>query len=141
MGDGLIEVILIKPFSVLRETLERIGIANRKEKKIFPSCYAKKLSGNKIAILHFKELLKEPNMDESDIKRKNTIIWLLIKWNLIDIKDEAVKQGILANMLHKKIFILPKKQKDEEKWGVVHKYHFESRFPKNKKKSTEEGGV
>lgn len=134
MGEVIVE--LIKPFSVLRETLERIGIANRKEKKIFPSCYAKKLVGSKIAIFHFKELLKEPNVSEDDIKRKNTIIWLLMKWNLITIKDEEVKKSIQSNMLHKKIFILPKKQKDEEKWGINHKFHFEGRIV-----SKSEGGV
>jgi hypothetical protein len=131
MGEGLylkgVVVELIKPFSVLRETLERIGIANRKEKKIFPSCYAKKVGGGKIAIYHFKELLKEPNMEEEDIKRKNTVLWLLMKWNLVTIKDESKKQEILANMLHKTIFILSKKRKDEEHWNITHKYHFEGR--------------
>ena len=131
-----VEVELIKPFSVLRETLERIGIANQKEKKIFPSCYAKKIKGEKIEIYHFKELLKEPIMEEGDEKRKNTIIFLLMKWNLIKIKDDAMRESILQNMLHKKIFILPKKQKDEEKWSVVHKFHFESKMHKSN-----EGGV
>lgn len=131
MSEGIkvnvIEVELTKPFSVLRETLERIGIANRKEKKIFPSCYAKKMDGSKVAIFHFKELLKKPVLDVDDIKRKNTIIWLLIKWNLIKISDEKVRQDIASNMLQKKIFILPKKQKDDEKWEIVHKFHFEGR--------------
>lgn len=131
MSEGIkvnvIEVELTKPFSVLRETLERIGIANRNEKKIFPSCYAKKMNDSKVAIFHFKELLKKPTLDEDDVKRKNTIIWLLIKWNLIKINDEKVRQDIASNMLQKKIFILPKKQKDEEKWEIVHKFHFEGR--------------
>lgn len=130
-----IEVELIKPFSVLRETLERIGIANRKEKKIFPSCYAKKMNDSKVSIFHFKELLKKPELDDSDIKRKNTILWLLVKWNLIKISDEKTRQDVTSNMLQKKIFILPKKQKDEEKWEVVHKFHFEGRNLKS------DGGV
>ncbi len=100
---------------------------NRKEKKIFPSCYAKKMSDSKVAIFHFKELLKKPELEDSDVKRKNTIVWLLIKWNLIKITDEKTKQEVTSNMLQKKIFILPKKQKDDEKWEVVHKFHFEGR--------------
>lgn len=131
MGESInvngIEVELVKPFSVLRETLERIGIANRNEKKIFPSCYAKKMEGSKVSIFHFKELLKNPIVEEMDIKRKNTIVWLLIKWNLIKINDETIKNTVFSNMLDKKIFILPKKQKDEEKWEIVHKFHFEGR--------------
>ncbi len=66
-------------------------------------------------------------LDDSDVKRKNTILWLLVKWNIINIKDEETKKTIQSNMLQKKIFILPKKQKDEEKWNIVHKYHFEGR--------------
>lgn len=126
-----IEVELIKPFSVLRETLERIGIANKKEKKIFPSCYAKK-EGGKVKIYHFKELLKQPNMNADDIKRKNTIVWLLTKWNLIKIKDEKLTESVISNMLDSKIFILPKQQKDKEEWNIIHKFHFEGREVQSK---------
>ena len=121
--NGGVEVELIKPFAVLRETLERIGIANRKEKKLFPTCYAKKIYG-KTYIYHFKELLKDPNLDDSDIKRKHTIIWLLEKWKLIKIKYAQV---VDTNMSSKKIYVLSKKQKDEG-WTISHKYHFESKF-------------
>ena len=126
-----IEVELIKPFSVLRETLERIGIANKKEKKIFPSCYAKK-EGGKVKIYQFKELLKHPNLNSDDIKRKNTIIWLLIKWNLIKITDNKLADSIFSDMLESKIFILPKQQKDKEEWNIIHKFHFEGREVQSK---------
>lgn len=117
--DYGVEIQLVKPFAVIRETLERIGIANRNEKKIFPSCYAKKI-GDKVKIYHFKELLKMPTMDDTDVKRKNTIIWLLTKWNLI-----KVDSALISNMSPKKVFVLTKGQKDKENWTVVHKFHFE----------------
>ena len=117
-----IEVKLLKPYAVIRETLDRIGIANRKEKKIFPSCYILESEG-KSYMFHFKELLKNPMMEDIDTQRKNTILWLLEKWSLIKIENEAHKNEVYSNMLQKKIFILSKTQQTDEGWKIVPKYH------------------
>jgi hypothetical protein len=124
--DRGVEVELLKPFAVIRETLERIGIAN-KDKKFFPSCYAKKVDG-KVKIYHFKELLKVPTMDDSDVRRKNSIIWLLIKWNLVNVLDVSSIDAVSPN----EIFVLTKAQKDSKKWTIVHKYHFEKKINEKK---------
>jgi len=116
------EVKLLKPLVVIKETLERIGIANRKEKKIYPSCYAEQTVQGVANIFHFKEKLKVPKMEDIDVKRLNTIVWLLSKWNLIQLEKEQL-DAVKANISEKKIFILSKQQKDEENWEAVHKYH------------------
>lgn len=116
-----VEVKLLKPVQVIKETLERIGIANRKDRKLYPSCYVIQENG-KYYICHFKELLKTPKLEEIDVKRKNTILWLLSKWNLISVAPE-IKSEINKNILEKKIFILAKNQMIDEQWECVHKYH------------------
>jgi len=116
-----LEVKLLKPEKIIKETLERIGIANRKDRKIYPSCYLIQENG-KNYLCHFKELLKVPTMDESDIKRKNTIVWLLARWNMIAL-PLTEKHQQPKNILEKKIFILTKQQMREEKWTCVHKLH------------------
>ena len=119
-----VEVELLKPFPIIRETLERIGIANRTTKKIFPSCYVNySEDGKKTYICHFKELLKTPSMTESDVKRRNTIIWLCAKWGLVNILDATVKNEVTTNIQNKKIYILKKEQLIAEKWEIVHKLH------------------
>jgi hypothetical protein len=128
--DYGVAVKLLRPFAVVRETLERIGIGSRKEKKIYPSCYIKTVDG-KVKLYHFKELLQVPKMDEMDIMRKNTIIWLLSNWNLIKVFDET----IFKNISPKNVFILSRKEKTD--WEVVHKFHYEGFEPKITNKKTE----
>lgn len=117
-----VEVRLLKPFPVIKETLERIGIANRETKKLYPSCYVHQ-DNDKTYISHFKELLRNPQMEEGDLKRKNTIVWLLTKWNLIKIVDSIQEKQIFENILPKRIFILSKEQKDSG-WTISNKVHF-----------------
>lgn len=117
-----IEVKLLKPFPIIRETLDRIGIANRAERVLFPSCYVFENEG-KSFIAHFKELLKEPCLEETDYERRNTIIWLLANWNLIEVVDEGIFKDLSTNIMKKKIYVLSKHQMLDEKWEIRHKLH------------------
>lgn len=122
MDEKGICVDLLKPFPIVRETLGRIGIANREEKKLFPSCYVYQ-KGDDYYISHFKELLRKPQLDENDYKRRDTIIWLLENWGLISIAYEEDVDIVKENVLKKKLFILSREQMLREKWSIVHKLH------------------
>lgn len=120
-----IKVILKKDFPVIRETLERMGIINKKTKTIYPSCYCletdEKEGEDKVyTIVHFKEcfLLHDmpSNFDDVDKARLRTITYFLDKWGLVEVLDSADVNEIL----HKKIGVIPKSQKDQYK--VVHKF-------------------
>ena len=88
--DTLLEVRLKKPddFLKVRETLTRIGVSSRKEKKLFQSCHILHKRG-KYYIVHFKELFaldgKPSNFEENDIGRRNTISKLLAEWGLLEL--------------------------------------------------------
>ena len=88
--DQMIEVVLNEPddFLKVRETLTRIGVASRKEKKIYQSCHILHKQG-KYYIVHFKELFaldgKHANLTVNDVQRRNRIINLLSDWGLITI--------------------------------------------------------
>lgn len=96
----MLEVTLNEPddFLKVRETLTRIGIASRKEKKLFQSCHILHKQG-RYFIVHFKELFlldgKKATLEESDLARRNTIATLLSDWGLVNIihpsqaKDKA----------------------------------------------------
>lgn len=113
-----IEVKLKVPARVITENLERIGIVNRKNKKLFPSCYLVE-NFDKFFICHFKDLLKVPGSDENDKKRRNTIIWLFAKWGLLTSNLTYSEKDIMK----RKLFILTKEQKENEKWEICHKWH------------------
>ena len=89
--DQMLEVGLKEPddFLKVRETLSRIGVASRKERKLYQSCHILHKQG-KYYIVHFKELFaldgKETNLSENDIARRNTIAKLLNDWNLVEVK-------------------------------------------------------
>ena len=117
-----IRVDLKKPFPIVRETLSRIGIANREEKKLFPSCYIYQ-KGDNYFISHFKELLKNPELDEIDYQRRDTIIWLLSNWGLVSICSEEETEEIQNNVLKKKLFVLSRDQLEREDWLISHKLH------------------
>ena len=91
--DQMIEITLNEPddFLKVRETLTRIGVASRKEKKIYQSCHILHKQG-RYYIVHFKELFaldgKRTNLSENDISRRNTITKLLNDWGLIIIKGD-----------------------------------------------------
>ena len=114
-----VEVKLISDFLVVKETLERIGIANRKTKVITPSVYILHKQG-KYFIIHFKELLAldgfKENINETDISRRNAIITLLVNWNMVEIEVE----GIYQPDLQEQIFVLPHFEKKNYK--INHKY-------------------
>ena len=88
--DQMIEVILNEPddFLKVRETLTRIGVASRKEKKIYQSCHILHKQG-RYYLVHFKELFaldgKHANLTVNDVQRRNRIIQLLADWGLITI--------------------------------------------------------
>ena len=88
----MLEITLNEPddFLKVRETLTRIGIASRKEKKLFQSCHILHKQG-RYFIVHFKELFlldgKKATLEESDLARRNTIATLLSDWGLVNIID------------------------------------------------------
>ena len=88
--EAMLEVSLKEPddFLKVRETLSRMGVASRKEKKLFQSCHILHKQG-KYYIVHFKELFaldgKETNISENDVARRNTITQLLADWGLVSI--------------------------------------------------------
>merc|ERR1712025_297981 len=92
--DMMVEVSLKQPddFLKVRETLTRIGVASRKEKKLFQSCHILHKKG-KYYIVHFKELFaldgKHANLTSNDIERRNRITKLLSDWGLIEIVQES----------------------------------------------------
>jgi hypothetical protein len=108
-------------FLKVKETLTRIGVSSRKEKKLYQSCHILHKRG-RYAILHFKELLAldglETDTSESDIARRNTIVKLLTEWGLITPLDEKYKQHQLSIAQLK---IIPHKEKKE--WELIPKYH------------------
>lgn len=120
-GNG-IEIFLSKPddFLKIRETLQRIGVASKKDNTLWQSAHILHKQG-RYAILHFKELFvldgKESDLTENDIERRNTIVKLLLDWKLATIKDlEQIRyQAPLAQ-----IKVIPFKEKDN--WNLVAKY-------------------
>ena len=89
-ADKMVEVLLSEPddFLKVRETLTRIGVASRKEKKLYQSCHILHKQG-KYYIVHFKELFaldgKKANLSVNDVQRRNRIIQLLSDWGLVSI--------------------------------------------------------
>ena len=96
--DQMLEVSLNEPddFLKVRETLTRIGVASRKEKKLYQSCHILHKQG-KYYIVHFKELFKldgkSSDFSENDRARRNTIVNLLKEWGLIGVVKEDVFEG------------------------------------------------
>jgi hypothetical protein len=119
----MVEVILNEPddFLKVRETLTRIGVASRKEKKIYQSCHILHKQG-KYYIVHFKELFaldgKNTNLSLNDVQRRNRIIQLLSDWGLITIVSPD-KIADLAPL--NQIKVLAFKEKDE--WTLESKYN------------------
>jgi len=121
--EKMLEVNLKEPddFLKVRETLTRIGVASRKDKKLFQSCHILHKQG-RYFIVHFKELFaldgKEANLTENDIERRNTIAQLLSDWGLIAIINTTVaeKKAPLSQ-----IKVLSFKEKGE--WDLQAKYN------------------
>jgi hypothetical protein len=119
----MIEVVLKEPddFLKVRETLTRIGVASRKERKIYQSCHILHKQG-KYYIVHFKELFaldgKNTNITENDIQRRNRISQLLSDWGLVSIVDPD-SVGELAPL--NQIKVISFKEKGE--WTLESKYN------------------
>ena len=118
-----IEVDLPSPDSFLKvkETLTRIGISSRKEKKLYQTCHILHKQG-RYAILHFKELFildgKKNTFTEEDLARRNTIVKLLEEWELVSIADEA-PLGEVAPLNQIKIL----SHKEKGNWTLEAKYN------------------
>ena len=132
--DQMIEVSLNEPddFLKVRETLTRIGVASRKEKKIYQSCHILHKQG-RYYIVHFKELFaldgKHANLTVNDVQRRNRIVQLLSDWGLVTvISPEKVTDIAPLNQIK----VLSYKDKDE--WELETKYN----IGKKKVKSEEE---
>ena len=125
--DMMIEVILNEPddFLKVRETLTRIGVASRKEKKIYQSCHILHKQG-RYYIVSFKELFaldgKRANLTVNDIQRRNRIAQLLADWGLITIVDLKKIQDIAPL---NQIKVLPYKEKND--WILETKYNIGSK--------------
>ena len=130
--DQMIEITLNEPddFLKVRETLTRIGVASRKEKKIYQSCHILHKQG-RYYIVHFKELFaldgKHANLTQNDVQRRNRIIQLLSDWGLITIMNVS-KITDIAPL--NQIKVLAYKEKHE--WILETKYNI------GKQKKTEE---
>jgi len=121
--DQMIEVKLNEPddFLKVRETLTRIGVASRKERKLYQSCHILHKQG-KYYIVHFKELFaldgKYANLTVNDVQRRNRITRLLADWGLISVVYEELIQDIAPL---NQIKVLPYKDKSE--WTLEQKYN------------------
>ena len=121
--DKMIEVSLDEPddFLKVRETLTRIGVASRKEKKLYQSCHILHKQG-KYYIVHFKELFaldgKHANITVNDVQRRNRIIKLLQDWGLVTV---LTQENITDIAPLNQIKVLPYKDKNE--WTLEQKYN------------------
>ena len=120
--DMMLEVTLKEPddFLKVRETLTRIGVASRKERKLYQSCHILHKRG-KYYIVHFKELFaldgKPTNITSNDVQRRNRITKLLSDWGLVEISGEDT--GDLAPLNQIKVLSF----KDKGEWTLESKYN------------------
>jgi hypothetical protein len=121
--DMMVEVILGEPddFLKVRETLTRIGVASRKEKKLYQSCHILHKQG-RYYIVHFKELFaldgKKVNLTVNDIQRRNRITQLIADWGLIQLQDASSISDI-APLNQIKVL----SYKDKNDWILESKYN------------------
>ena len=133
--DQMVEVTLNEPddFLKVRETLTRIGVASRKEKKIYQSCHILHKQG-RYFLVHFKELFaldgKHANLTINDVQRRNRIAQLLADWGLVGVVDVIRIQDI-APLNQIKVLSF----KDKGDWILETKYNIGA-----KKKKTDEVG-
>lgn len=121
----MIEILPLVNPAIIVETLQRIGIANKQERVLYPSCYLY-IKNDKYYVCHFKELfgLKpggEARMEETDNIRKNSIIFCLKNWSLIDINEKYIEPH------NTKVFVL--KRSEKPYWKIKHKIKWWT-FPK-----------
>ena len=121
--DQMVEVVLNEPddFLKVRETLTRIGVASRKEKKIYQSCHILHKQG-RYYLVHFKELFaldgKHANLTVNDVQRRNRIARLLADWGLISVvSPDAVADIAPLNQIKVLAY------KDKSDWILEQKYN------------------
>ena len=121
----MVEVVLNEPddFLKVRETLTRIGVASRKERKLYQSCHILHKQG-KYYIVHFKELFaldgKNTNLSLNDIQRRNRIVQLLLDWGLVT--TNSISKDKIADLAPlNQIKVLSFKEKNE--WTLESKYN------------------
>jgi len=120
---NMLEVTLNEPddFLKIRETLTRIGVASRKDQKLFQSCHILHKQG-RYFITHFKELFlldgKPSNLMDNDIQRRNTIATLLSDWGLVTIVDKSQAMDVAPL---RQIKVIPFKEKNQ--WELCPKYN------------------
>ena len=128
--ESLVEVTLKEPddFLKVKETLTRIGVASRKEKKLYQSCHILHKQG-KYFIVHFKELFaldgKKANLSMNDFQRRNRIVQLLADWGLITVVSDSLVEDIAPL---NQIKVISYREKGE--WQLETKYNI------GKKKTT-----
>ena len=122
-ADQMVEVGLKEPddFLKVRETLTRIGVASRKEKKLYQSCHILHKQG-KYYIVHFKELFaldgKKANLSTNDVQRRNRIVQLLSDWGLVSM----ISKEVIADVAPlSQIKVLAYKEKGD--WTLESKYN------------------
>jgi hypothetical protein len=118
-----IKVKLKKDFSIVRETLERIGIKNKKKMTFYPSCYCvESKDPDFFKIVHFKELFplfgRETTFNDIDKLRRNTAVILLEGWGILEIVD----RNEIDAMMIDKIPVL--KHSEKQNFEIVHKFKF-----------------
>ena len=122
--DDLVEIELFEDddFLKIKETLTRIGVSSRKEKKLYQSCHILHKRG-KYYIVHFKELFAldglPSNINENDIARRNTIANLLEDWELLEIVEPEQTEEPVASIAQIKII----SHKEKGDWELCPKYH------------------
>ena len=121
--DQMVEISLNEPddFLKIRETLTRIGVASRKEKKLYQSCHILHKQG-KYYIVHFKELFaldgKYANLTLNDVQRRNRIAKLLVDWGLLEVVNpESISNIAPLNQIKVLAF------KEKEEWTLESKYN------------------
>ena len=134
-SDQMVEISLNEPddFLKVRETLTRIGVASRKEKKIYQSCHILHKQG-RYYIVHFKELFaldgKHANLTSNDVQRRNRIAQLLSDWGLVEVLNtDQIKDIAPLNQIKVLAY------RDKGDWILETKYNIGSK----KKKNDEEG--
>jgi len=134
-SDQMVEISLNEPddFLKVRETLTRIGVASRKEKKIYQSCHILHKQG-RYFLVHFKELFaldgKHANLTINDVQRRNRIAQLLADWGLVEVLDaDQIKDIAPLNQIKVLAY------RDKGDWILETKYNIGSK----KKKNDEEG--
>lgn len=120
-GRNLLEVKPLVDLKVIKETLNRIGIANKRKKILYPSCYLYETDGQ-FYLAHFKQMFvltrdnSYDNICEEDIVRRNAIAFCCKNWGLIEVDSELIEPH------DKFVFVLSHRDKDD--WRISHKFNF-----------------